>query len=144
MKNLSISLNRLIVAMVLIVWVSGIASAFVDNIPFTTMMIPVIIAISKGIFLLLRYYFEQIAMFKNNTSKLKFIWLILDLELPLPPLVYALALATCLGGNGTLVGASANLVCSGVSEQHGYSFSFMDFFKVIKSARILNWHFWIL
>merc|ERR1719167_32815 len=53
-----------------------------------------------------------------------------DLELPLPPLVYALALATCLGGNGTLVGASANLVCSGVSEQHGYSFSFMDFFKV--------------
>ena len=59
MKNLSISLNRLIVAMVLIVWVSGIASAFVDNIPFTTMMIPVIIAISKGIFLLLRYYFEQ-------------------------------------------------------------------------------------
>ena len=143
MKNLSISLNRLIVAMVLIVWVSGIASAFVDNIPFTTMMIPVIIAISKGIFLLLRYYFEQYAMFKNNTSKLKFIWLILDLELPLPPLVYALALATCLGGNGTLVGASANLVCSGVSEQHGYSFSFMDFFKVIKSAKSLNWYFWI-
>ena len=58
MKNLSISLNRLIVAMVLIVWVSGIASAFVDNIPFTTMMIPVIIAISKGTFILLRYYFE--------------------------------------------------------------------------------------
>ena len=40
--------NRLIVAIVLIVWVSGIASAFVDNIPFTTMMIPVIDEISTG------------------------------------------------------------------------------------------------
>merc|ERR1719295_974346 len=76
---------------VLIVWVSGIASAFVDNIPFTTMMIPVIIEISK------------------------------DLGLPLPPLVYSLALGACLGGNGTLIGSSANLVCAGVAEQHGYS-----------------------
>ena len=59
MKNRSFTFNRLIVAIVLIVWVSGIASAFVDNIPFTTMMIPVIIEISKGIFLLLRYYFER-------------------------------------------------------------------------------------
>ena len=40
---------RLTVAILLIVWVSGIASAFVDNIPFTTMMIPVIINLSEGI-----------------------------------------------------------------------------------------------
>ena len=39
---------RLTVAILLIVWVSGIASAFVDNIPFTTMMIPVIINLSEG------------------------------------------------------------------------------------------------
>ena len=39
---------RLTVAILLIVWVSGIASAFVDNIPFTTMMIPVIIDLSNG------------------------------------------------------------------------------------------------
>ena len=57
-KNRLITFDRLIVAIVLIVWVSGIASAFVDNIPFTTMMIPVIIEISKGISLYLRYYFE--------------------------------------------------------------------------------------
>ena len=56
-ENRLITFNRLIVAIVLIVWVSGIASAFVDNIPFTTMMIPVIIEISKGISLYLRYYF---------------------------------------------------------------------------------------
>lgn len=54
-----------------------------------------------------------------------------ELDLPLPPIVYALALGACLGGNGTLIGSSANLVCAGVSEQHGYSYSFRDFFVVI-------------
>ena len=63
---------------------------------------------------------------------------ITELDLPLPPLVYSLALATCLGGNGTLVGASANLVCSGVSEQHGYSFTFKEFFKVISKIKNLK------
>jgi P protein len=33
-------------------------------------------------------------------------------------------------GNGTLIGASANVVCAGVAEQHGYRFSFMEYFKV--------------
>jgi Na+/H+ antiporter NhaD/arsenite permease-like protein len=37
------------------------------------------------------------------------------LDLPLQPLVWALALGACLGGNGTLIGASANVVCAGVS-----------------------------
>ena len=60
------------------------------------------------------------------------------MDLPLPPLVYSLALAACLGGNGTLVGASANLVCSGVAEQHGYAFSFRDWFKVIFGISILE------
>ena len=55
----------------------------------------------------------------------------LDLDLPLQPLVYALAISACLGGNGTLIGSSANLVCAGVAEQHGYSYSFKDFFVVI-------------
>ena len=53
-----------------------------------------------------------------------------DLNLPIQPLVWALALGACLGGNGTLIGASANVVCAGVAEQHGYRFTFMDFFKI--------------
>ena len=87
----------------MILWVSGLASAFVDNIPYTTMMIPVVTALAdpEG-----------------------------GLGLPLQPLVWALALGACLGGNGTLIGASANVVCAGVSEQHGYALSFGDFFKV--------------
>ena len=52
------------------------------------------------------------------------------LDLPLQPLVWSLALGACLGGNGTLIGASANVVCAGVAEQHGYKFTFWDFFKI--------------
>lgn len=93
---------RLTVAILIILWISGIASAFIDNIPYTTMMIPVV----KGI--------------AQNPA----------LNLPLQPLVWSLALGACFGGNGTLIGASANVVCAGVAEQHGYKFSFMDFFKI--------------
>ena len=93
---------QLTTAIVLILWVSGIASAFIDNIPFTTMMIPVITRLAES----------------------------REVDLPLQPLVWSLALGACLGGNGTLIGASANVVCAGVAEQHGYKFTFVDFFKV--------------
>uniref|UniRef100_A0A452VP61 OCA2 melanosomal transmembrane protein n=1 Tax=Ursus maritimus TaxID=29073 RepID=A0A452VP61_URSMA len=53
-----------------------------------------------------------------------------EVSLPAPPLMYALALGACLGGNGTLIGASANVVCAGIAEQHGYGFSFMEFFRL--------------
>ncbi|KAJ6633287.1 P protein, partial [Pseudolycoriella hygida] len=93
---------RLAVAILIILWVSALASAFVDNIPLTTMMIKIVISLSE-----------------ND-----------ELGLPMHPLVWALAFGACLGGNGTLIGASANVVCAGVAQQHGYKFTFMDFFKV--------------
>jgi Na+/H+ antiporter NhaD/arsenite permease-like protein len=43
------------------------------------------------------------------------------------PLWWALALGACLGGNGTLVGASANVVMSGAADRHGHHFSFVRF-----------------
>ncbi|XP_031624628.1 P protein-like isoform X2 [Contarinia nasturtii] len=94
--------SRLAVAILIILWVSAIASAFVDNIPLTTMMIKVSISLA-----------EKKA-----------------LNLPLQPLIWALAFGACLGGNGTLIGASANVVCAGVAEQHGYRFTFIEYFKV--------------
>ncbi|KAH8403154.1 hypothetical protein KR222_006200 [Zaprionus bogoriensis] len=94
--------QRLMVAILIILWVSAVASAFVDNIPLTTMMVKITISLAQ-----------------NST-----------LNLPLQPLVWALALGACLGGNGTLIGASANVVCAGVAEQHGYKFTFLEFFKV--------------
>lgn len=51
------------------------------------------------------------------------------LGLPLQPLVWALVFGTCLGGNGTLIGSTSNVVCAGIAEQHGYKFSFIDYFK---------------
>ncbi|XP_014242132.1 P protein-like isoform X2 [Cimex lectularius] len=93
---------QLTVAILLILWVSALASSFVDNIPLTTMMVRIITSLSQN---------DQ-------------------LDLPLQPLVWSLALGACLGGNGTLIGASSNVVCAGVAEQHGYRFSFMQFLKI--------------
>jgi Na+/H+ antiporter NhaD/arsenite permease-like protein len=51
------------------------------------------------------------------------------LGLPLTPLIWALVFGTCLGGNGTLIGASANVVAVGLAEAHGYRISFWQFLK---------------
>ena len=48
----------------------------------------------------------------------------------LNPLWWSLALGACLGGNGTLVGASANLVVAGMAEKSGYKIKFVDFMKM--------------
>uniref|UniRef100_A0A2K5YU08 OCA2 melanosomal transmembrane protein n=1 Tax=Mandrillus leucophaeus TaxID=9568 RepID=A0A2K5YU08_MANLE len=94
--------QRLTAAIVLVVWVSALASSLIDNIPFTATMIPVLLNLSRDP----------------------------EVGLPTPPLMYALAFGACLGGNGTLIGASANVVCAGIAEQHGYGFSFMEFFRL--------------
>ncbi|CAM4626127.1 unnamed protein product [Leuciscus chuanchicus] len=93
--------ERLAIAIILVMWVSALASSLIDNIPFTATMIPVLIDLSQDA----------------------------DVNLPIKPLIFALAMGACLGGNGTLIGASANVVCAGIAEQHGYGFSFMEFFR---------------
>ncbi|XP_071087782.1 P protein-like isoform X2 [Haliotis cracherodii] len=94
--------SRLLAAIVIIIWVSALASSFIDNIPYTTAMVPVLQQLSED----------------------------RELNLQLLPLMLALAFGACLGGNGTLIGASANVVCAGIAEQHGYGISFREFFKV--------------
>lgn len=90
---------RLAVAIIIILWVSAFTSAFVDSIPVTQMMVKIVISLAA------------------------------KLTLPLQPLVYALAFGPCIGGNSTLVGASANVICAGIAEQHGYKMTFMDFIR---------------
>ncbi|KAK4878362.1 hypothetical protein RN001_010868 [Aquatica leii] len=92
--------SRLAVALLLILWVSALASTFVDNIPLTTMMIKVATVLAD------------------------------DVDLPLKPLVWALSLGACFGGNGTLFASSSNIVCASVAERHGYRFTFMQFMKI--------------
>ena len=43
----------------------------------------------------------------------------------------ALSLGACLGGNGTLIGASANVVVAGIAKREGHGFSYMDFLKLV-------------
>ena len=85
---------------VVILFGSAIASAFLDNIPFVATMIP-----------LLQDFGIQ------TGQNITVLW-------------WSLALGAFLGGNGTLVGASANVIASGIAEKNGHKLSFMEFFKV--------------
>ncbi len=54
------------------------------------------------------------------------------------PLWWALSLGACLGGNGTLIGASANVVLSGISNREGYPLTFVHFLKVGMPLMLLS------
>jgi Na+/H+ antiporter NhaD/arsenite permease-like protein len=97
--------GNLIGAIIFIVWVSALASTIVDNIPFTATMIPLILALEGSV-----AFAGQLSGFAIN------------------PMWWALAIGACLGGNGSLVGASANLVGAGISEKFGHPISFKAFF----------------
>lgn len=88
-----------LVMMLVILWASGIISAILDNIPFCATMIPVIQTIEA-------------------TG-----------EIDVIPLWWALSLGACLGGNGTLIGASANVVLCSIAGKNGHPISFMEFTK---------------
>ena len=80
-----------------LIWLSGIASAIIDNIPYTATMIPVV---------------EQ-----------------LGASMPIEPLWWALALGACLGGNATIVGASANVVVANLAGRAGTPITFGTFLR---------------
>ncbi|HYM30103.1 MAG TPA: ArsB/NhaD family transporter [Candidatus Cybelea sp.] len=88
--------GNLTVAVFAVLWASAILSALIDNIPFVAAMIPLIKAIAPG----------------------------LGGEAALMPLWWALSLGACLGGNGTLIGASANLTVAGIAQRNGIPFGF--------------------
>jgi len=93
-----------------ILWASAVLSAFIDNIPFVATMIPLIKAMGPT--------------FGGDSALL--------------PLWWALSLGACLGGNGTLIGASANLVVAGLSERAGVTFRFVTFLKVAFPLMLLS------
>ncbi|MTI83116.1 MAG: ArsB/NhaD family transporter [Firmicutes bacterium] len=85
----------------IILWTSAIASAFIDNIPFVAAMIPLIKDMGQI----------------GGINDLTFLW-------------WSLSLGSCLGGNGTLIGASANIVVIGMAEKRGINISFIEFLKI--------------
>ena len=84
-----------------ILWVSAFLSALVDNIPFVATMIPLVKSMAPAL---------------GGPDHLLPLW-------------WTLSLGACLGGNGTLIGASANLTVAGIAERAGVPFRFVTFLK---------------
>lgn len=99
-KSMELTAGNPTTTAILILWLSAIASAFVDNIPFVATMIPLI----KDMGVL------------GMTN--------------LEPLWWSLSLGACLGGNGTIIGASANVIVAGLAAQAGYPISFVKYMKI--------------
>lgn len=92
-----------------IVWVAALGSAIVDNIPFTTAMIPVV---------------QELQQDAGATGDDAYWW--------------ALALGACFGGNATLIAAAANVAAAGMAERAGTPIGFMTFLRIGLPVTILS------
>ena len=93
------------VVVLVIMWVSAIAAAVMNNVSFTAAMVTVVAA-----------FISSTPAFNHSMECRNLLW-------------WGLALAVCLGGNASLVGAAANLVTVGIAEKNGHQVGFMDFLK---------------
>jgi len=98
-----------------ILWGSAIASSFLDNIPFVTAMIPLILKISSSLY--------------PNSAGMDEIAYHTYLIRHSLPLWWSLSLGACLGGNGTIIGASANVVIAGFSEKTKSPLNFRNYIR---------------
>lgn len=91
-------------------WLSAVISAAIDNIPFVATMIPLVESMEAGL---------------GGPEAIKPIW-------------WSLALGACLGGNGSLIGAAANVMVAGLSERAGTPISFLRFMAIGMPIMILS------
>ena len=103
-----------------VLWGSALLSAIIDNIPFVATMIPVIKSMAPAL---------------GGPDRLLPLW-------------WTLSLGACLGGNGTLIGASANLTVAGIAERAGVPFRFVTFLKhalpmMLMSIAICTAYVWL-
>jgi len=108
---------------IMVMWVSAIVSALVDNIPFVATMIPVI-----------EELLPRLQEGADSAASMAVWW--------------SLALGACLGGNGSLIGASANLIVAGYAEREGHPISFLKFLRhgfplMLMSVAIANVYVWL-
>jgi Na+/H+ antiporter NhaD/arsenite permease-like protein len=97
----------------LILWGSGTASAFLDNIPFVATMIPLIREMAS------------LTGLPADSPTINTLW-------------WSLALGACLGGNGTLIGASANVIVSGIAKRKGKGIGYFEYLKTGAPLTILS------
>jgi Na+/H+ antiporter NhaD/arsenite permease-like protein len=106
--SLTVTQGNIMDTSLLILWLSAIASAFIDNIPFVATMIPML---------------QEMGQLSG---------------LNLGPVWWSLSLGACLGGNGTLIGASANVIVAGIAEKNGIPLSFRQYLKVAFPLMIVS------
>lgn len=100
--------GELVLTTMAMLWVAAIASAFIDNIPFVATMIPLI---------------KDLGVLSGMN---------------ITPLWWALSLGACLGGNGTVIGASANVIAAGIAEENGHRITFKGYFKIAFPLMLLT------
>ncbi|NIO70166.1 MAG: citrate transporter, partial [Anaerolineae bacterium] len=101
--------DNLTVAVLVLVWSAAFLSGIIANIPFTAAMLPVVGFLTR--------------MVPGASSQVLF---------------YALSIGSAMGGNSSLIGASANLVTAGIAERAGYRITYVEFFKVGMPAMIIT------
>ncbi len=128
-KVIEITQGNLFGTSSVILWFSAFASAFIDNIPYVATMNPLVIDMAKQ-------------LWPGATG--------IDLlhHPDLMPIWWALSLGACLGGNGTMIGASANVVVCGMAEKMGKPISFKRFMLygmplMIESVLICHLYIWL-
>jgi Na+/H+ antiporter NhaD/arsenite permease-like protein len=84
----------------LVLWMSALSTTFINSIPYTATMISVIENLG--------------ASMGGNTE----------------PLWWALSLGACFGGNGTLIGAAANIIVAGFTQKTNYPLKFIEYLKI--------------
>ena len=94
-----------LLTILIVMWVCGTAAAVTNNVSFTAAVVSII-----GLFM------QNSPVFSGSKTLCDLMW-------------WALALSVCLGGNGSLVGAAANLVAAGLAEKAGCKLSFKDFMR---------------
>jgi Na+/H+ antiporter NhaD/arsenite permease-like protein len=107
-KVLEVTQGNLIGTSMIVLWFSAFASAFIDNIPYVATMNPLIIDMAKQLY----PHLSGIQLLHHPD---------------IMPFWWALSLGACLGGNGTAIGASANVVVVGMAEKMGRPISFKKF-----------------
>ncbi len=128
-KVLELTHGNLFGTSMIVMWFSAFASAFIDNIPYVATMNPLIIDMAKQLW--------------PNLSGVELLH-----HPDLMPMWWSLALGACLGGNGTAIGASANVVVVGMAEKMGKPISFRKFMLygmplMIESVIICTVYVWI-
>jgi Na+/H+ antiporter NhaD/arsenite permease-like protein len=110
-RLLAVAQQSIPVTAIALLWVSAALSAIVDNIPFVAAVNPMLLETAKG----LAAPGAAVQSVVHGPQMM--------------PLWWSLALGACLGGNATLVGASANVVVAGIAERNGHRIRFVEFLK---------------